>query len=125
MIFYAFSVSCIALSIQFLKVQYKIEEWISRYSDGFVPIPRHAAVFNDDRLARDLSALYRADRQSLMTELSIKAIKAHEIMTDEIHNDSTSITLMGAYETNDPNAAEPNTGITRTTVRIASKSCLA
>ena len=38
MIFYAFSVSCIALSIQFLKVQYKIEEWISRYSDGFVPI---------------------------------------------------------------------------------------
>ena len=110
MIFYAFSVSCIALSIQFLKVQYKIEEWISRYSDGFVPIPRHAAVFNDDRLARDLSALYRADRQSLMTELSIKAIKAHEIMTDEIHNDSTSITLMGAYETNDPNAAEPKHG---------------
>jgi transposase len=45
-----------------------------------------------------------------MTELSLKAIKAHELMTDEIHNDSTSITFMGAYETNDPNAVEPKHG---------------
>ena len=92
------------------KPLYKIEEWISGYSDGFVATPLNAAVFNDDRLARDLSALFQADRHSLMTELSLKAIKAHELMTDEIHNDSTSITLIGAYEANDPNAAKPKHG---------------
>lgn len=92
------------------KPLYKIEDWISRYCDGFAPTQRHAAVYNDDRLARDLSALSRADRHSLMTELSLNAIKAHELMTDEIHNDSTSITLMGAYETNNPNAVEPKHG---------------
>jgi len=92
------------------KPLYKVEEWVSRYSDGFVPNPKHAAVFNDDRLARDISALSRADRHSLMTELSLNAIKAHELMTDEIHNDSTSITLIGAYETNDPDAVKPKHG---------------
>ena len=92
------------------KPLYKIEEWISRYSDGFVPTPLNAAAYNDDRLARDLSALFQADRHSLMTDLSLKAIKAHDLMTDEIHNDSTSITFMGAYETNDPNAVEPKHG---------------
>jgi transposase len=92
------------------KPLYKIEEWISRYSDGFVPTPLNAAAYNDDRLARDLSALFQADRHSLMTDLSLKAIKAHDLMTDEIHNDSTSITLVGAYATNDPNAVEPKHG---------------
>ena len=92
------------------KPLYKIEEWISGYCDGFVPTPLNAAVYNDDRLARDLSALFQADRHSLMTELSLKAIKAHELMTDEIHNDSTSITMIGAYEASDPNAVEPKHG---------------
>jgi transposase len=95
------------------KPLYKVEEWISRYCDGFVPNPRQAAVFNDDRLARSLSALFQADRHSLMTELSLNAIKAHEIMTDEIHNDSTSITLIGAYETNDPDAVKPKHGFNK------------
>lgn len=92
------------------KPLYKVEQWISGYSDGFVESPIHGAVFNDDRLARNLSALFGADRHSLMTELSLNAIKAHELMTEEIHNDSTSITFMGAYEKNDPDAVQPKLG---------------
>ena len=88
----------------------KVEEWLSAYSEGFVANTNNADVFNDDRLARNLSALFRADRHSLMTELSLNAIKAHELMTDEIHNDSTSITLIGAYETGDSDAVAPKYG---------------
>jgi len=95
------------------KPLYKVEEWISSYSDGFVDHPVHAAVFNDDRLARDLSALFRADRHSLMTELTLNAIKAHELLTDEIHNDNTSLTLLGAYATNDPDAVKPKLGFNK------------
>ncbi len=95
------------------KPLYKVEEWISSYSDGFVEHPVHAAVFNDDRLARDLSALFQADRHCLMTELTLNAIKAHELLTEEIHNDNTSITLIGAYATNNPDAVKPKLGFNK------------
>jgi len=39
------------------KPLYKVQEWLSKYSDGFVSEPIEASLFNDDRLARSLSAL--------------------------------------------------------------------
>jgi len=83
---------------------YKVKEWLARYSDGFVDIPVEADLFNDDRLARSLSALFDADRHSLMTEVSCNAIRVHGLLTDEIHNDSTSITFIGNYKNPDPDA---------------------
>jgi transposase len=83
---------------------YKVKEWLARYSDGFVDIPVEANLFNDDRLARSLSALFDADRHSLMTEVSCNAIRVHRLLTDEIHNDSTSITFIGNYKNPDPAA---------------------
>jgi transposase len=83
---------------------YKVKEWLVRYSDGFVDIPVEANLFNDDRLARSLSALFDADRHSLMTEVSCNAIRVHGLLTDEIHNDSTSITFIGNYKNPDPAA---------------------
>jgi hypothetical protein len=52
------------------KPLYKVKEWLSNYSDGIVDEPLEANLFNDDRLARALSALFHADRHSLMTEVS-------------------------------------------------------
>ena len=83
---------------------YKVKEWLVRYSDGFVDIPVEANLFNDDRLARSLSALFDADRHSLMTEVSCNAIRVHGLLTDEIHDDSTSITFIGNYKNPDPAA---------------------
>jgi transposase len=88
------------------KPLYKVQEWLSKYSDGLVSEPTEASLFNDDRLARSLSALFDSDRHSLMTEVSGNAIAVHKLLTDEIHNDSTTVTFIGKYDTPDPGAVK-------------------
>jgi transposase len=88
------------------KPLYKIQEWLARYSDGLTDEPVNAELFNDDRLGRSLSALFTADRHSLLTELSCNAIKSHQLITDEIHNDSTTVTFKGEYNNPAPDAVK-------------------
>jgi transposase len=88
------------------KPLYKVQEWLRQYSDGLAVDPVNASLFNDDRLGRDLSALFGSDRHSLMTEVSCKAISVHKLLTDEIHNDSTSVTFIGKYNTPDREAVK-------------------
>ena len=88
------------------KPLYKIQEWLSKYSDGFGREPVQASLFNDDRLARALSALFDSQRDSLMTDVSANAIAVHKLLTDEIHNDSTTVTFIGKYDTPDPQAVK-------------------
>ncbi len=76
---------------------------LSKYSDGLTDTPVNTGLFNADRLGRALSALFEADRNSLLTELSCNAIKAHQLITNEIPNDSTSVTFKGEYKNSDPN----------------------
>ena len=88
------------------KPLYKVKEWLSNYSDGIVDEPIEANLFNDDRLARALSALFDADRHSLMTEVSSNSISVHQLLTDEVHNDSTTVTFIGNYKNPDPDAVQ-------------------
>jgi transposase len=88
------------------KPLYKVQEWLSRYSDGLAGEPVSTSLYNDDRFARALSALFRANRHSLMTELSCNAIAVHKLLTEEIHNDSTTVTFIGKYNTPDPEAVK-------------------
>jgi transposase len=88
------------------KPLYKIQEWLSKYSDGLIDEPIEATLFNDDRLANSLSALFNADRHSLMTELSSHSIRVHKLMTDQVHNDSTTVTFSGNYKDPDPDAVQ-------------------
>ncbi|CAB1059927.1 hypothetical protein D1BOALGB6SA_4692 [Olavius sp. associated proteobacterium Delta 1] len=88
------------------KPLYKVQEWLAKYADGLTNEPVNADKFNDDRLARSLCALFKADRHSLMTEVSCNAIKLHKLLTNEIHNDSTTVTFIGKYATPDPGAVE-------------------
>ena len=81
------------------KPLYKVQEWLTNESVN-------AAKFNDDRLGRSLCALFKADRHSLMTEVSCSAIKLHKLLTDEIHNDSTTVTSIGKYANPDPDALQ-------------------
>jgi len=53
--------------------------------------------FNDDRFARALDRLYRADRASLMTELVITVVQLFNLDLSRVHNDSTSIKAYGKY----------------------------
>ena len=88
------------------KPLYKVQEWLAKYADGLTNESVNAQKFNDDRLGRSLCALFRADRHSLMTEVSCNAIKLHKLLTDEIHNDSTTVTFTGQYATPDSDAVE-------------------
>jgi transposase len=88
------------------KPLYKVQEWLAKYTDGLTNESVNADKFNDDRLARSLSALFKADRHSLMTEVSCNAIKLHKLLTDEIHNDSTTVTFIGQYANPDSDAIE-------------------
>jgi transposase len=56
-----------------------------------------ARLLNDDRVGRALDELFSSDRASLLTALSLRAIRRYRIDVTELHNDSTSITLYGAY----------------------------
>ena len=85
---------------------YKVQEWLSEYSDGLGEEPLDAAPFNDDRLGRALDALFKADRGSMGTELSAHAIRVHELETSRIHNDTTTVTFLGAYEAPDPQTVQ-------------------
>ena len=88
------------------KPLYKVQEWLAKYADGLTNKPVNADKFNDDRLGRSLSALFNADRHSLMTEVSCNAIKLHKLLTDEIHNDSTTVTFIGQYANPDADAVQ-------------------
>ena len=41
-----------------------------------------------------------------MTELSGNAIRVHKLLTDEMHNDSTTVTFIGKYKNPDPDAVK-------------------
>jgi len=92
---------------------YKIEEWISDYTDGMVESPINAAHYNDDQLGKNLDRLFGANRNSIMTELAIIAIQIFELETNRMHNDSTSITFSGAYKFDDPKAVKLTQGFNK------------
>jgi len=52
---------------------------------------------NDDRVGRALERLFKADRAALLTDVVLRAIKAFELDTSRVHNDSTTVTLFGQY----------------------------
>ncbi len=88
------------------KPLYRVEEWLHDYLDGVSEEAIESAKYDDDRLARNLDRLFDADRSSFLAELTGNAIREHQLNTEEIHNDSTSITLIGAYEGTDLRAVK-------------------
>ena len=83
---------------------YRVEDWLHEFLDGPAEHRVDAAKYNDDRLARCLDLLFDADRSSFLVDLSGAAIREHQLETEVIHNDSTSVTFLGAYEGADPEA---------------------
>jgi len=85
---------------------YKVSEWATDYLDGIGEPSQEANKYNDDCLGRNLDRLYECNRDELMIELSANAINAHQLATNKIHNDSTTITFKGRYENQDPDAVQ-------------------
>jgi transposase len=75
---------------------YELAQWVDSLdlrALGYDPRPPHP--LSDDRFARALDQLYEADRSSLLTRLVVSAIKAFDIRSERIHNDSTSVKAFG------------------------------
>ena len=77
---------------------YTHAEWAARAEPALLGLAEdQAACLNDDRVGRALDRLFDADRAALLTELVVHAIREFAIELDQLHNDSTTLTLMGEY----------------------------
>jgi len=84
------------------KPLYQVDRWAKSYVDGFfVDDMENANLFNDDRLGWSLDNTYESDRNTIMTRLTGKAIELHQLQTNSLHNDTTTVTVQGAYD-NEP-----------------------
>ena len=81
---------------------YGIGEWAARYApERLGLIPTQLPSLNDDRVGRCLDRLFDADIPSLTLAVVAHAVREFAVSLDELHNDSTTITLHGDYEAAD------------------------
>jgi len=73
---------------------YAVAEWAAPYDPALV----YGGKFSDDVLARALDRLFETDRASLLTGAVLKAVKADAVDLSQIHQDTTSVKLTGAYQ---------------------------
>lgn len=86
---------------------YSLGEWAARYDPALLRLSAaEVAGLVDDVVGRALDRLFDTDRVSLLTALSLAAIRGFDIDLDELHNDSTSLALFGAYRA-DPDPVLP------------------
>jgi transposase len=62
---------------------------------GLAAAPGRA--LEDDRVGRSLDRLFDTDRAALLTELIVHMVREFDVALDELHNDSTTLTLHGHY----------------------------
>ena len=78
---------------------YGLADWAGAFEPQLVGLRAgESGLLNDDRIGRALDQLFDADRGSLLTELVVAAIDEFGVDCSQLHNDSTSIALHGAYE---------------------------
>ncbi len=78
---------------------YGLKEWAGRFDPRLLGLAaEELELLNDDRVGRALDQLFDADRASLLTELVVGVISEFDVDCSQLHNDSTSIALHGAYE---------------------------
>jgi hypothetical protein len=94
---------------------YGLAEWAAPYAPHLLRLPGGDTTWlNDDRVGRALVALFDADRASLLTDLIVGMIGEFGVDTCEMHNDSTSVSVHGQYETADgsPRRGKPTAAVT-------------
>ncbi|MCA1675626.1 MAG: IS1634 family transposase, partial [Actinobacteria bacterium] len=94
---------------------YALGEWAARYDPALLGVSAaEVGVLNDDRVGRALEALFDADRASLLTTVVLRSISAFGVDTAQLHNDSTSVSVHGAYRqaVGTPRGGKPTAVIT-------------
>ena len=84
---------------------YGIGEWAAQYAPDLLGLdPKELAAFNDDRLGRSLDRLFVSGETNLVMDLVRWVIQEFDLSLDEMHNDSTSVSVFGAYHEADEEA---------------------
>ena len=77
---------------------YTHAEWAARVEPALLGVAEgEAALLNDDRVGRALDRLFDADRAALLTDIVLRTIREFAVALDQLHNDSTTLTLTGEY----------------------------
>ena len=85
---------------------YAVNDWARLYNLCLA----NGAEVGDDRLGRALERLFDADRSTLQTQVVLSMIKAFDLKMDQIHSDTTSITVSGQYDRQDASAVQLKRG---------------
>lgn len=72
---------------------YGIKEWASWFDPSLV----YGGNISDDTTARALDRLFEVDRSSLLTHIVMNIAQSYGLDLSEIHQDTTSVKLNGAY----------------------------
>ena len=94
---------------------YGLGEWAARFDPTLLGLTHaEVGVLNDDRVGRALERLFDADRASLLTAVVLRAVREFAVDTSQLHNDSTSIAVHGAYRdaARTPRGGKPTAAIT-------------
>ena len=77
---------------------YGVGEWAARYAPDLLGLSANeVGLLNDDRVGRALDKLFAADVPSLVLAVATHVVKEFGLCLDELHNDSTSVSVFGAY----------------------------
>jgi len=78
---------------------YGVGEWAARHEPELLGLSdRQLSALNDDRIGRCLDRLFDANVPTLALHVAAHAVREFDVSLDELHNDSTTITFHGDYE---------------------------
>jgi transposase len=78
---------------------YGVGEWAARHEPELLGLSdTQVAALNDDRIGRALDRLFDANIPALALKVAAHAIREFDVSLDQLHNDSTTITFHGSYE---------------------------
>ena len=77
---------------------YGLGEWARGWAPALLGLrAEQVALLNDDRVGRALDRLFDADAGALVTSLVVHMVKEFQVSLEQLHNDSTTLTLHGEY----------------------------
>ena len=85
---------------------YAVGEWVALYDVGLVA----QGKIGDDRLGRALDRLFAADRATLQTRIVLAVMNGFDLKMEQIHNDTTSVMVRGAYNGQNAKAVQLKRG---------------
>ncbi len=78
---------------------YGVGEWAARHEPQLLGLSdAQVAALNDDRIGRALDRLFDADIPALALKVAAHTVREFDVSLDQLHNDSTTVTFHGDYE---------------------------